>query len=49
MGGAFPPLTANPSSTSRFALPGASLVYVVVMGLVAAFVAYGRFTLRPLA
>ena len=25
------------------------LCYVVVMGLVAAFVAYGRFTLRPLA
>jgi DoxX-like family len=25
------------------------LIYVVVMGLVAAFVAYGRFTLRPLA
>jgi len=25
------------------------LWYVVVMGLVAAFVAYGRFTLRPLA
>jgi hypothetical protein len=25
------------------------LLYVVVMGLVAAFVAYGRFTLRPLA
>ena len=25
------------------------LVYVVVMALVAAFVAYGRFTLRPLA
>jgi DoxX-like protein len=25
------------------------LMYVVVMGLVAAFVAYGRFTLRPLA
>src|ERR1700722_14762240 len=25
------------------------LTYVVVMGLMAAFVAYGRFTLRPLA
>jgi hypothetical protein len=25
------------------------LMYVVVMGLVAAFVAYGRFTLKPLA
>jgi hypothetical protein len=25
------------------------LVYVVVMGLVAAFAAYARFTLRPLA
>jgi uncharacterized membrane protein YkgB len=25
------------------------LCYVIVMGLVAAFVAYGRFTLRPLA
>jgi hypothetical protein len=25
------------------------LIYVVVMGLVAAFVAYGRFKLRPLA
>ena len=25
------------------------LIYVVVMGLLAAFVAYGRFTLRPLA
>jgi hypothetical protein len=25
------------------------LIYVVVMGLVAAFVAYGRFMLRPLA
>ena len=25
------------------------LIYVVAMGLVAAFVAYGRFTLRPLA
>src|SRR5205823_8908258 len=25
------------------------LIYVVVMALVAAFVAYGRFTLRPLA
>ena len=24
------------------------LIYVIVMGLVAAFVAYGRFTLRPL-
>jgi hypothetical protein len=24
------------------------LCYVIVMGLVAAFVAYGRFTLRPL-
>ena len=29
--------------------PTNPLVYAVVMGLVAAFVAYGRFTLRPLA